>query len=143
MFLEIRTRVLRDPNSALTRGEPTGSRRRYLLTLLQDIRGAVLRQTLVEELNRLLILLLLEVRVPDSSQHPVEEERRSHELHRMNIWASASNKNMQMTKKRKWVLTSWIGKQCTFALTTQGQLWSKIEWNGICMEILTDLAICL
>jgi hypothetical protein len=37
----------------------------------------VLSQALVEELDRLLVLLLLEVRVPDSSQHPVAEERRS------------------------------------------------------------------
>ena len=36
----------------------------------------MLRQTLVEELDRLLVLILLEVRVPDSSQHPVEEEER-------------------------------------------------------------------
>ena len=54
-----------------------GSGRSYLLTPLQDIGGAVLSQALVEELDRLLVLLLLEVRVPDSSQHPVAEERRS------------------------------------------------------------------
>lgn len=47
-----------------------------LLALLEDFRRAMLSQTLIKKLDRLSVLLLLEVGVPDPGVHPAAEQRR-------------------------------------------------------------------
>lgn len=47
----------------------------HLLTLLQNIRGTVLCQALIEILNCFFVLLLFEVRVANASQSPAKETR--------------------------------------------------------------------
>lgn len=47
-----------------------------LLALLEDFRRAMLSQTLIKKLDRLSMLLLLEVGVPDPGVHPAAEQRR-------------------------------------------------------------------